>query len=156
MSKIGKKLINLKEGVTALIQGHDVKIEGPKVFLSMKNLIPDPWKSVKDRYTLGQKVKGKVLKVNPFGLFVELDPEIHGLAHVSEVLGKQGGDISTIANPGDEMEFVIVSIEPEEHRLGLSVRALHKPTGESAEQPEEKSEASVAPEDTTVALKEAA
>lgn len=99
-----------------------IKIEGSKIFLSMKNIIPDPWKNVKERYAVGGLVKGKVLKVNPFGLFVELDPEIHGLAHVSELSTKPNVDPTTIAAPGDTIEFRIVSIEPEEHRLGLSLK----------------------------------
>lgn len=101
-----------------------IKIEGSKIFLSMKNLIPDPWANVKEKYTIGQRVTGKVLKVNPFGLFVELDPEIHGLAHVSELSAKGPVEPTSVATPGSEMEFVVVSIEPEQHRLGLSLKAL--------------------------------
>lgn len=118
------------------IQAQIIKIEGSKIFLSMKNLIPDPWKHVKERYEVGQIVKGKVLKVNPFGLFVELDPEIHGLAHVSELSTKASADPATIATPGEVREFRIVSVEPEEHRLGLSIKALtEKQTTPAANQP---------------------
>jgi small subunit ribosomal protein S1 len=67
-------------------------------------------------------VEGTVLKVNPFGLFVELDEEIHGLAHVSELSDKPVTDVTQIAKPGDKMSFMIVSIEPKEHRLGLSLK----------------------------------
>lgn len=103
-----------------------IKLEGSKIFLSMKRLMQDPWKNVHERYTIGQRVTGKILKVNPFGLFVELDPEIHGLAHVSELSNKTIQDPLEIAQPGEEREFEIVSIEPEEHRLGLSIKALTK------------------------------
>ncbi len=112
------------------IRAEIIKIEGPKVFLSMKKLIDDPWKHVKDRYNVGQKVKGKVLKVNPFGLFVELDPEIHGLAHVSELSNKAISDPHEIAKPGDTVEFMIISVEPEEHRLGLSIKGLSRKKSE--------------------------
>lgn len=118
------------------ISAQIIKIDGSKIFLSMKNLIPDPWKFVKERYDIGQRVQGKVLKVNPFGLFVELDPEIHGLAHVSELSTKQITDPTQIAKPGDVLDFAVVSIEPEEHRLGLSIKALHQ-----KEKTEEKIEA---------------
>lgn len=67
------------------IKAEIINVEGSKIFLSMKKLKDDPWKRVGDRYAVGQTVKGTVLKVNPFGLFVELDPDIHGLAHVSEL-----------------------------------------------------------------------
>ena len=90
----------------------------------MKKLVEDPWKHINEKYQIGQVVKGKVLKVNPFGLFVELDQDIHGLAHISELSDKPVSDTTTIAKPGDEMEFMIVSIKPEQHRLGLSLKAL--------------------------------
>lgn len=112
----------LKIGDT--VKAEIIGIEGSKVFLSMKKLIEDPWKRVSDRYRVGQVVKGKVLKANPFGFFVELDPEIHGLAHVSELSKKPVQDLTTIAKSGDMLDFMVVSIEPEQHRLGLSLKAL--------------------------------
>ncbi len=108
------------------IKAEIIKIEKSKIFLSMKKLIEDPWTRVGDRYKVGEAVQGKVLKVNPFGLFVELDPEIHGLAHVSELSNKPITDPTEIAKPGAEMTFQIISIEPNEHRLGLSLKALGK------------------------------
>ncbi len=115
-----RDLLKVGDKVKAEIIG----IEGSKIFLSMKKLIDDPWKNVGDKYKVGEKVKGKVLKVNPFGFFVELDPEIHGLAHISELSAKPVTDPSEIAKPGDTLEFMVVSIEPEQHRLGLSLKAL--------------------------------
>ncbi|MFH2062839.1 MAG: S1 RNA-binding domain-containing protein [bacterium] len=115
-----KNLLKVGDTVKAEIIG----IEGSKIFLSMKKLIDDPWKGVGERYRIGQKVRGTVLKVNPFGFFVELDPEIHGLAHISELSHKPVSDPHQIAKPGEVLEFMIVSIEPEQHRLGLSLKAL--------------------------------
>lgn len=92
-----------------------------KISLSIRRLVKDPWQDIKDKYKVGQKVKGKVLKVNPFGLFVELDPDIHGLAHISELSDKPVKDISKIAKSGDMLTFKIVSIEQDDHRLGLSL-----------------------------------
>ena len=99
-----------------------IGIEGSKIFLSMKKLIEDPWARVAEKYHVGDAVKGKILKANPFGFFVELDPEIHGLAHVSELSEKPVADLSTIGKPGETMEFRVVSVEPKEHRLGLSLK----------------------------------
>ncbi len=101
------------------VKAEIININGPKVFLSMKRLTPDPWKSVEDRYKVGQQVRGKVRKVNSFGLFVELDPEIHGLAHISE-LGMKPEDLQKV-KAGDELDFTIVSLKPAEYRLGLSL-----------------------------------
>jgi len=121
------------------IKAEIIKIERSKIFLSMKKLIKDPWTDVGNRYAVGQTVKGKVLKVNPFGLFVELDPEIHGLAHVSELSSKQNVDPNEVAKAGDDVEFRVISIEPKEHRLGLSIKALHQKTVPVQERPEAQS-----------------
>lgn len=92
-----------------------------RISLSIRRLVKDPWQKVKEKYSIGQEVEGKVLKVNPFGLFVELDSEIHGLAHISELSNKPIENIEKIAKPGDILKFKVVSIEPEDHRLGLSL-----------------------------------
>jgi len=113
-----RDVLNVGDHVRAEI----INIEGSKIFLSMKKLVDDPWKNVGDRFKVGQNVKGRVLKINPFGLFVELDPDIHGLAHISELSNKPVKDVNEIARVGDEFDFRIVSIDPENHRLGLSLR----------------------------------
>lgn len=110
----------LKIGQT--VRAEIIGLEGSKIFLSMKKLIGDPWQNVSDRYHVNDHVQGKVLKVNPFGFFVELDPEIHGLAHVSELSDKPVADVNEIAKEGDTLTFRVVSIEPKEHRLGLSLK----------------------------------
>jgi small subunit ribosomal protein S1 len=115
-----RDLLKIGQHVKAEIIG----IEGSKIFLSMKKLVRDPWQNVSERYKVGDTVEGTVLKVNPFGFFVELDPEIHGLAHVSELSDKPVTDVTQIAKGGERMKFKIVSIEPHEHRLGLSIKAL--------------------------------
>ncbi len=113
-----RDLLKIGQRVKAEIIG----IEGSKIFLSMKKLVRDPWQDVEKKYKVGDLVEGTVLKVNPFGFFVELDPEIHGLAHVSELSDKPASDVNTIGKAGDKMTFRVISIEPAEHRLGLSLK----------------------------------
>lgn len=115
------------------IKAEIINIEGSKIFLSIKKLQHDPWLDIASKYKIGQVVEGKVIKANPFGLFVELDQDIHGLAHVSELSDKQVDDITQIAKPGDNMSFMIVSIEPNEHRLGLSLKAMNEKKGKKKE-----------------------
>jgi small subunit ribosomal protein S1 len=120
------------------IKAEIIGVEGSKIFLSMKKLIDDPWKKISEKYNVGQVVEGKVLKINPFGLFVELDPEIHGLAHISELSNKQIQSPNEVANIGDTLKFKIISIEPVDHRLGLSLRgAKEKSADAPAEKPAE-------------------
>lgn len=124
------------------IEAEIIGIEGSKIFLSMRKLIEDPWKNINEVYKIGDTVKGKILKINPFGFFVELTPEIHGLAHVSELSDKPGADPNALGKVGEEMEFKVVSIEPKEHRLGLSLKAVEQGGGEA----ERTTEAAKAPE----------
>ena len=83
------------------IKAEIIGIENSKIFLSMKKLQKDPWEGIEKRYQIGEKVKGKVLKANPFGLFVELDEDI--------------------AKTGDTVELYVVSMDAKNHRLGLSL-----------------------------------
>lgn len=115
------------------VKAEIINIQGSKIFLSMKKLQNDPWLTVGEKYKIGQIVKGKVLKVNPFGLFVELDKEIHGLAHMSELTSDAAKRTADIAKIGDEIDFKIVSIEPKDHRLGLSLKLTDEPKPKAAE-----------------------
>lgn len=129
-----KDLISVGQTVKAEI----ISIEGSKIFLSMKKLADDPWKNVAERYSIGQVVKGKILKANPFGFFVELDTDIHGLAHISELSGTPIKDPTEVAAVGDTLEWKVVSIEPEYHRLGLSLKAMKEPPADPSSEGEVK------------------
>jgi ribosomal protein S1 len=102
------------------INAEVINLDNSKIFLSAKNLIEDPWSGVEKKYHTGQLVEGQVLKVNPFGLFVSLDDDIHGLAHVSQLNLAPGERIQEKFKAKDKYEFRIVSIEAKDHRLGLS------------------------------------
>lgn len=103
-----------------------IAIDGTKISLSMKRLKDDPWKDVEKRYPIGEKVKGTILKLNAFGAFVELDKDIHGLAHISELSDKIIHHPSEVLKEGVVKEFRVVSLEPAQHRLGLSLKEPKK------------------------------
>lgn len=134
-------LLKVGESIKAEIIG----IEGSKIFLSIKKLLGDPWAGVEEKYKKDDMVEGKILKVNPFGFFVELDEDIHGLAHISELSDSPVTDISELGKEGEVMQFRIVSIEPKEHRLGLSLRPPKKDK-EEGEEKKEKEETKDEPE----------
>ncbi|MGB9680644.1 MAG: 30S ribosomal protein S1, partial [Minisyncoccia bacterium] len=94
------------------VKAEIIDIKNDKFSLSIKKLIPDPWLKVCEKYHLNQEVIGKILKINPFGFFVEISPEIHGLAHVSELSENGKTDPYKIAKVGDILKFRITSIEP--------------------------------------------
>lgn len=115
-----RDLVKVGDQIKATIIG----IDGTKISLSLKRLTDDPWQKAVERYTVGQAVSGKVLKLNPFGAFVELDEEIHGLAHISELSSKSIRAASEVLKEGDTRQFKIISIDPNQHRLGLSIKQL--------------------------------
>lgn len=120
------------------IKAEVISLEGSKIFLSVKKLIKDPWKDVEEKYKIGQKVKGTIIKINPFGLFIKLDDDIHGLAHISQLNLAPGQKINEAYKINDKVEFAIVSIEPKNHRLGLAVD--NKEAKEKSKSKEEKGE----------------
>lgn len=99
-----------------------IAIDNDRISLSLKRLQKDPWEDAVKKYKIGQMVKGRVLKIAPFGAFVELDPDIHGLAHLGELSHEKITDAASVLKEGEEKEFRIISIEPADHRLGLSLR----------------------------------
>ncbi|PJA47293.1 30S ribosomal protein S1 [Candidatus Uhrbacteria bacterium CG_4_9_14_3_um_filter_36_7] len=135
--------------VDQVVKAEIIGIEGSKIFLSMKKLIDDPWSHVEEKYHVGDTVSGVVLKVNPFGLFVELDTDIHGLAHISELSDKPTVDINSIASIGETKTFKIVSLEPKEHRLGLSLKDLKKKEGSETSKKEKGKEDEIPDVQTT-------
>lgn len=106
------------------IKAKIISIENSRISLSLKQLIDDPWKKAINKYKIGQVVEGKVLKLNPFGVFVELDQDIHGLAHISELSYKLVRHPGEVVKVGETRPFKILTIEPDHHRLGLSLKAL--------------------------------
>lgn len=114
-----------------VVRAEIISIDGSKIFLSAKKLIKDPWQNVGDKYKINQQVEGMILKINPFGLFIELDSDIHGLAHVSQLGLLPGQKINEIYKAGDKKNFVIVSVEPNDHRLGLSVAQINKASADN-------------------------
>lgn len=125
------KLFNVGQKVKCKIIG----IDNARISLSIKALENDPWRNVHDKYKVGQKVLCEVTKINPFGIFAQLDKDIHGLAHISKLDEKETKNIEV----GKSYEFEIISIEPEDHRLGLKPFS-EKKAEEVKEAKEEKKE----------------
>lgn len=113
------------------IEAEVINIDGSKIFLSAKKLARDPWADISKKFKVDQVVKCEILKVNPFGLFVKLDEEIHGLAHMSQLGIEAGKKVEELYKSGEQVELRIISIEPKEHRLGLA--ALHVKVDEKKE-----------------------
>lgn len=121
--------VSLGETIKAKI----ISVDGLRISLSIKQLQDDPWKHVKDKYEIGSDIKAEIIKVTPFGGFVKLDDDIHGLIHVSELPDNAQQDPSLVLKVGEYKKFKIISLEPDEHRLGLSLRKEEKKNKKSKE-----------------------
>ncbi len=103
-----------------------IAIEDGRLSLSLKRLEKDPWTEAAKKYKVGDVVKGSITKITAFGAFVSLDDQIDGLVHVSELSSQHIIDAGQVVELGKEYDFKIISIEPETHRLGLSLKAARK------------------------------
>jgi len=113
-------IVKVGEQVEARVIG----VDGLRISLSIKQLREDPWAQVGKEYSIGDTVKGEVIKATAFGGFVKLDEDIHGLVHVSELPKDAQADPAEYLKAGETLEFKIISLEPSEHRLGLSLIKL--------------------------------
>lgn len=99
-----------------------IGIDDRRISLSIKSLEKDPWTEISAKYSVGDIVEGKVDKINPFGAFVYLDQDIHGLAHVSEFQEVYPGKrMDEVLHSGETYKWKILSIEPKDHRMGLVI-----------------------------------
>jgi len=119
-------------------QALEVKIlkinrEARKISLGLKQLAPDPWTAAAGKYTAGSRVKGKVSRVTDFGAFVELEPGIEGLIHVSEMSWTRKNVRATdIVKPGDMVEVVVLGVNEADKRIALGLKqALGDPWEEA-------------------------
>ena len=95
-----------------------------KVSLGLKQLMPSPWDLVEDKYERGHNYKGKVTRLMDFGAFVELEPGIEGLVHISELSPNRVRRVADIVKPEQEVEVRILKIEPELKKIALSLKPL--------------------------------
>lgn len=114
--------------VVSIGQELEVKIlriapNSKKVSVGLKQLQADPWSLVAEKFSVGQKVRGKVARLTDFGAFVELEAGIDGLVHISEMSwAKRVRKPSDLLNVGDEVEVVILDIKPADKKIQLSLK----------------------------------
>jgi small subunit ribosomal protein S1 len=93
-----------------------------KLTFSLKQAGPDPWKEAADKYTAGTVVPGKVTRVVDFGAFIELEPGLEGLAHISELSDKRVRTAAEAVKPGQEVKVRILEVDNQARRVSLSIR----------------------------------
>ena len=138
VSELGHSRVDRPEDVLSVGQEIDVvvlKIEpgekGERISLSLKALANDPWQDTARGFTEGQRVKGTVTRLQPFGAFVEIAPGVEGLVHVSELgANRRINHPKEVVSVGQEVEAVVLQIDTEKRRIGLSMAASKDGTAE--------------------------
>src|ERR1700761_3685428 len=118
-----RDLVNVGDEIQVKVLKFDK--DKQRVSLGFKQLTPDPWLDAVERYPIGARVRGRVLSVTDYGSFVELEQGIEGLVHVSEMTwSKRMKHPSKLVKPGDEVETVILAVNPNDRRISLGMKQL--------------------------------
>jgi len=118
-----RDLVNVGDEIQVKVLKFDK--DKQRVSLGFKQLTPDPWLDATDRYPVGAHVKGRVLSVTDYGAFVELEQGIEGLVHLSEMTwSKRLKHPSKLVKPADEVETVVLSVNPADRRISLGMKQL--------------------------------
>lgn len=110
----------------------DIEKESERFSLGIKQLQPDPWETVEERYEVGKEITGTVTNITDFGVFVELEEGIEGLVHVSEISREKIKNPAGKFNVGDVITSKVMNINSEERRIGLSVKRLESEEDEQS------------------------
>jgi small subunit ribosomal protein S1 len=114
----------LKKGQDIETQILNIDRENKRISLGLKQIQPDPWSTVAQRYPMGSRVTGKVVRLTDFGAFVELEPGVDGLLHISQMAHRPIATPGEVVNVGDELTLLVIRVDPHERRIGLSLKEL--------------------------------
>ncbi len=134
-----KKVFKVGETLKVLIK----EIEGTKVALSLKFDDSNPWKNAATKYAVGNEVTGKVARMTDFGAFVELEPGIDALLHVSQIAKEHIEKPSDVLSVGQEVTAKVVDFNEEGKKISLSIKALYAPEVKEVEEEEVADDADV-------------
>ncbi|MDO4903482.1 MAG: 30S ribosomal protein S1 [Limosilactobacillus sp.] len=129
-----------------LTAGQDVKVkvlsvdaDRERISLSIKQTLPGPWDDIEEKAPAGSTLTGTVKRLTDFGAFVEVFPGVEGLIHISQISHKHIATPADVLKPGQEVQVKVLNVDPEQQRLGLSMKALEERSkgedGDNAEKP---------------------
>jgi predicted RNA-binding protein with RPS1 domain len=114
----------LQEGQTVEVKILSIDKEKKRISLGMRQMEQNPWAIVESKYAKGSHISGKVTRIEPFGAFVELEPGIEGLVHISELDHKRVARVGEVLTVGQTVELQVMEVEPKRKRIALSLKAL--------------------------------
>ncbi|MDK2901124.1 MAG: small subunit ribosomal protein ispH, lytB [Thermosediminibacterales bacterium] len=112
----------VKEGDEIEVKVLGVDRERGRISLGLKQILPDPWENIEEKYKIGTIITGKVVKLVNFGAFVEVEPGVEGLVHISQISREHIAKPEDVLAVGQEIKAKILDITPEEHKMSLSIR----------------------------------
>ena len=112
----------MTEGESLEVLVIKVDREAKRLSLSLKQLSAHPWTKVEDKYKVGDVIEGKVVRLAPFGAFVNLEEGVDGLIHISQLSERRVEKPEEVVQVGETVSAKIIKIEPEQRRIGLSLR----------------------------------
>lgn len=115
------EMLKKNDEVEAVVLGIDKANQ--RISLGIKQLSEDPWKNVEELYSIGKVVQGKVTKLASFGAFIQLDHEIDGLVHISQISDERINKVKDVLKVGQEVSARVIKINKAERRIGLSIKA---------------------------------
>ncbi len=121
--KINHPSETLKKGDEIEAVVLEIDKESQRISLGVKQLETDPWEEIGNRFTVGDLVKGTVAKIAAFGAFVQLEDDVDGLVHISQLSEEHVGKVKEVVNIGDEVEARVIKVDKAERRIGLSIKA---------------------------------
>ncbi len=127
------EVVNVGDEITVKVLKFDREKE--RVSLGLKELQPDPWESVAERYPVNGRVVGRVVSVTDYGAFIELEPGIEALIHISEMTwSRRMKHPSKVVKPGDQVEAVVLAVSPKDRRISLGIKQLEPDPWTTVEQ----------------------
>jgi len=122
---------DMKDATKLLKVGDKIKVkiieynkENKRISLSIKQFSPDPWENIKDKYSIGDEVEGKVIKIKDFGAFIEIEEGLNGLLHISEMAWAYVKNPSELISEGEVLKLRILEMEPEKKKISLGLKQL--------------------------------
>lgn len=125
----------VQEGQKIRVRVDKVIRETKKISLSYKDLLENPWNDADRKYEVHSVIHGRVVKIMEFGAFVEVEPGVEGLVHISELSHKRVARVSEVVKEGDEIDAVVLSVDPKAQRISLSMKNVNPPPEAEAPSP---------------------
>ncbi|WP_270598392.1 30S ribosomal protein S1 [Enterococcus asini] len=147
-SHIAKPSDALKVGDKVQVAVLSVDPDRERISLSIKDTLPGPWDNIEEKAAPGTVLDGTVKRLTSFGAFVEVFPGVEGLVHISQISHKHIATPHEVLTEGDQVQVKVLEVNPEEHRIALSIKALEEKPADAKEEVEE-TEDYVLPEETT-------